>query len=78
MARQVKTVKSRKTMTSKVSLFDQRIEPIVVDPVFEQEKRRLHELYKLFKAGLIKRSDVSVKDKRLLRRYYGMDVVSSS
>lgn len=50
-----------------------RQEPIVEDRVFEQEKRRLRELYKLLKAGLISSRDITAKEKRLLRRYYGVD-----
>ena len=49
-----------------------RQEPIVEDKMFEQEKRRLRELYKLLKAGLISPRDVTTKEKRLLRRYYGV------
>ena len=52
---------------------DQRQEPIILDKAFEQEKRKLHEMYKLIKAGLISPEDISSKDKRLLRRYYGID-----
>lgn len=51
-----------------------RQEPIIVDKVFEQEKHKLRELYKLLKAGLISPSDITSKDKRLLRVYYGMDI----
>jgi len=54
-------------------LLDQRQEPIIIDRVFEQEKRKLHELYKLLKAGLISPADIDSKEKRLLRRYYGLD-----
>jgi len=50
-----------------------RQEPIVEDRVFEQEKRKLRELYKLLKAGLISSRDITAKEKRLLRRYYGVD-----
>jgi len=50
-----------------------RQEPIVEDRVFEQEKQRLRELYKLLKAGLISFRDITAKEKRLLRRYYGVD-----
>lgn len=50
-----------------------RQEPIIIDKVFEREKRRLHELYKLLKAGLISPQDIPQREKRLLRRYYGMD-----
>jgi hypothetical protein len=54
-----------------MSILD-RQEPIIIDSAFDKEKSRLRELYKLLKAGLIAERDISAKDKRLLRRYYGM------
>lgn len=32
----------------------------------------LHEVYKRYKAGIIKDSDLTVKQRELLRRYYGL------
>jgi hypothetical protein len=52
---------------------DLRQEPIVIDKVFERDKRKLHELYKLLKAGLISPQDIDPREKRLLRIYYGFD-----
>lgn len=49
-----------------------RQEPIIIDKRFQEEKRRLRELYKLVKAGLISPDDINSKQKRLLRRYYGV------
>lgn len=49
-----------------------RQEPIIIDKRFAEEKRKLHELYKLVKAGLISPDDINSKQKRLLRRYYGV------
>lgn len=53
--------------------YDMRQEPIIINRKFEHEKRKLRELYKLLKAGLISPRDVSSREKRLLRIYYGMD-----
>lgn len=49
-----------------------RQEPIIIYPEFEKEKKRLRELYKLLKAGLIAPRDMNTRDRRLLRHYYGV------
>ncbi len=39
---------------------------------FAREKRKLREVYKLYKAGMIKESDIPPRIKSLLMRYYGV------
>lgn len=52
---------------------DLRQEPIIIRKTFERDKRKLRELYKLLKAGLISPQDIAPREKRLLRIYYGLD-----
>ena len=39
---------------------------------FNEEKKRLKETYKLYKAGLIKETEISPHIKTLLVKYYGV------
>jgi hypothetical protein len=39
---------------------------------FEQERKHLREAYKLYKAGLLKETDITPRIKSLLVRYYGV------
>ena len=40
---------------------------------FNKEKRRLRELYKRYKVGIVKSDQISAADKRLLRKYFGIE-----
>jgi hypothetical protein len=47
----------------------------VVDPQRAQLRRvaaELHEVYKRYKAGIIKDADMTQKQRELLKRYYGL------
>lgn len=39
---------------------------------FNMEKRRLRELYKRYKVGIVKSEQLSEKDKLLLKKYFGI------
>ena len=44
----------------------------MVDPQVRHIARQLHEVYKRYKAGIIKEEDLTEDQKRLLRKYYGL------
>jgi hypothetical protein len=52
-----------------------RLVPRVVNPDRARLRRlaaQLHEVYKKYKVGLIKESDLTDDQKRLLKKYYGV------
>lgn len=40
--------------------------------VTNKEKRALHQIYKLWKGGLIKENSLTNEEKELLKKYYGV------
>jgi hypothetical protein len=40
---------------------------------FDEQRKHLRMMYKLWKAGLIKEGDIPIQVKRLLNRYYGCE-----
>lgn len=52
---------------------DRAREPIIDDSKrFNKQKRELHMVYKQWKAGMLRESDLSPRTKQLLNRYFGV------
>lgn len=44
----------------------------MVKDAFERQKMELRQLYKRYKAGLVKEEQLTPRQRELLRRYYGL------